>query len=126
EPRARAILEVLSSLGVRAVALGELDLRLGARAIDALARESAIPLLCGNIKDNSGLLSLKGSADVPGARVVAVIDPELAAGDPALVATSPAQCVARELSKRPAGARGVVLFHGTAERAALELANVAG
>lgn len=114
--KTQAALELLARGGVDAVAVGEHDLRLGAKALARFAKEAGVPLLLANAEDSP----------FPGSRVVekggrrvwlaAVLDPKLEDPTGELELTDPAAALRRELADAPEGALRVVLFHGSRTR----------
>lgn len=126
--KTRAALELLARAEVAAVAVGELDLRIGWEALRREGERARAPLLLANAR----LPGVEGPAGrpFPAARalelgpgrtalVAAALDPEL--GDPTgqLELGPPDPALREALAAAPPGALRVVLFHGTRE-AALE------
>lgn len=114
EAKTRAALELLARVDA-VVAVGDNDLRVGARKLRELAQAAGATLICANLGEG-------GQRPFPGSvtrrvgdqtwRVVGLMDPELCPPD--LECEDPARALARELQP---GERGVVLFHGSAEAA---------
>jgi hypothetical protein len=125
ELRARATYEVLAESGTRAVAVGELDLRLGALTLARLARDANVDLVSANLVDSRGERPFRASLDVGPATVTAVVDESLVPGEQGGVrAISAREAVERVVAG--ASGRVVVLFHGSARAAARTLGDVRG
>jgi hypothetical protein len=126
ELRAKVALGVLAASGLRALAPGELDLRLGVRTLDRLARDAGIPLVCANLVDGSGSPVFASELDVDGLRVTAVLADELAVGLPEPLRAVQARAAVSSLASSRPGGPLVVLYHGSAESAARALEGVGG
>jgi hypothetical protein len=128
--KTRAAFDLLRAAGTQAVAVGERDLRLGIEKLGRLARDAKVKLLAANVwvgEEGTGtrpfgshvVLSVGGVKAV----VIGVLDPEL--GDPSGEVTLSDPSKAISALTLPAGLR-IVLFHGSAEAAREQLADVKG
>ena len=122
EAKTRAALELIARGGIAAVAVGELDLRLGWEPLRRLADRAGVTLLLANGR-RAGVearpFPAAHTVEVGGRTVVVAwaLDPEL--GDPGgqLALEPPDPPVRAALAAAPEGALRVVLFHGTREAA---------
>lgn len=121
--KTRAALELLRRAEVPAVAVGELDLRLGLTLLQRLARRAGVTLLLANARRPGSeeapfapslVLAPPGG---PAVLVAAALDPDL--GDPSgeLELLPPGPPLRAALQAAPTGALRVVLFHGPSEAA---------
>ncbi len=137
ELEARTALEALATTGCAAVAVGDLDLRLGAAKLAELGAATGVPLLAANVAHRG----VEGDARFPFARVVrwrapgegprltitAAIGASLrpaVESDPALQWLEPADAIAAALATA-GDAPAILLFHGDLDEAAAVAKRVA-